>query len=231
MKKIKYYRLQNKLTQEKLGAELCISFQAISKWERNECLPDVTVIGRLAEVLRVSCDTLLLDNGCFAEGEINDILEKGLAKYPRSFALMAALAESYSMGTGYPEFEEKNYLKRTIDLEEYIAANCTDTKLRYGAVQMLCGLYRSMERYECIRALAETMPEICQTRQALIYHSMPGKEQNQGIHDYLMNLLDSAESVMSLLIWPHFDEEEQTHFDHLRELADTVELWNTERYE
>ena len=33
--RIKHYRLQKQMTQEKLAAELNISFQAISKWERN----------------------------------------------------------------------------------------------------------------------------------------------------------------------------------------------------
>lgn len=33
--RIKDYRLQNQITQEKLAAKLTISFQAVSKWERN----------------------------------------------------------------------------------------------------------------------------------------------------------------------------------------------------
>ena len=69
--KIKYYRVKNQMTQEKLAAELNISFQAVSKWERSESLPDVTLISKLAEVLNVTCDAILTDNDCFAESEID----------------------------------------------------------------------------------------------------------------------------------------------------------------
>ena len=71
---IKHYRLQKQMTQEKLAAELNISFQAISKWERNESLPDVTIVARLAEILNVTCDALLTENSCFTESMIDEII-------------------------------------------------------------------------------------------------------------------------------------------------------------
>ena len=52
--KIKEYRRQNGLTQEEFGKSLGVSAQAISKWEREECYPDITFLPELAELL--SCD-------------------------------------------------------------------------------------------------------------------------------------------------------------------------------
>lgn len=250
--KIRHYRTRNRITQEELAAELNISFQAVSKWERNETLPDVTVIGRLAELLHVSCDTLLTDNVCFAEREIDEIiekasaldvteheeylrrteiLEKALEKYPRSFRVMEALADTYSKGAAYPEFTEWNYHARTVDIMEYIAAHTPDGKQRYQAVTMLCYMYRGTENYDRVRELAETMPELYQTRPALIHHAMPGTAQNEGIHDYLTELLNMAECYLELLIYPNMGEEERTMFAHLRQTADDRTLWNTARYE
>ena len=77
--RIKHYRLRNHMTQEKLAAELNISFQAVSKWERNESLPDVTLIARLAEILNVTCDALLTENSCFTESEIDEIIREASA--------------------------------------------------------------------------------------------------------------------------------------------------------
>lgn len=250
--KIRHYRMQNRLTQEKLAAELNISFQAVSKWERNETLPDVTVIGRLAELLHVSCDTLLTDNVCFAEREIDEIiekasalnvedheeylrraelLEKAMEKYPRSFRVMEALADTYSRGSAYPEFAERKYHTRTLDIMEYIASHTPDMKQRYQAVTVLCYMYRGTENCERIRELAETMPELYQTRPALIHHAMPGAAQNEGIHDYLSQLLDTAECYLELLIYPEMGETERKMFEHLRKTADDRTLWNTARYE
>jgi transcriptional regulator with XRE-family HTH domain len=47
------------LTQTQLGDRLGISFQAVSKWERGETLPDTAVLLDLAEVLETSVDCIL----------------------------------------------------------------------------------------------------------------------------------------------------------------------------
>ena len=48
---IRDYRRRHKLTQAQFGDILDVSPQAISKWEREECYPDITFLPRLAEVL------------------------------------------------------------------------------------------------------------------------------------------------------------------------------------
>lgn len=60
--RIRYFRLQKQMTQEKLAAEVNVSFQAVSKWERRESLPDITLVARIAAVLGVSCDALLAED-------------------------------------------------------------------------------------------------------------------------------------------------------------------------
>jgi len=47
------------LTQNELGERLSISFQAVSKWERGEALPDTAILLNLAEALETSVDTIL----------------------------------------------------------------------------------------------------------------------------------------------------------------------------
>ena len=44
------------LTQSQLGERLNISFQAVSKWERGETLPDVGILRDLAKVLETTVD-------------------------------------------------------------------------------------------------------------------------------------------------------------------------------
>ncbi len=47
------------LTQAQLGERLGVSFQAVSKWERGETLPDAGVLVDLAAVLETSVDSIL----------------------------------------------------------------------------------------------------------------------------------------------------------------------------
>lgn len=55
---IKHYRSQRKMTQEELASLLSVSAQAVSKWERDECLPDTALLPAIADVLAVSLDRL-----------------------------------------------------------------------------------------------------------------------------------------------------------------------------
>lgn len=47
------------LTQNELGERLGVSFQAVSKWERGETLPDITLLPDLAKVLETTIDFIL----------------------------------------------------------------------------------------------------------------------------------------------------------------------------
>ena len=57
--KIASLRKEKKLSQEELAEKLDVSRQAISKWERNESLPDVYNLVNIADALDVSLDLLI----------------------------------------------------------------------------------------------------------------------------------------------------------------------------
>lgn len=50
------------LTQSELGERIGVSFQAVSKWERGETLPDGTLLPDLAKILETTVDFILLGN-------------------------------------------------------------------------------------------------------------------------------------------------------------------------
>ena len=58
-KRIKLKRESAHLTQKQLANSLQISYQAISKWERGENAPDISVLPQLASLLNVTIDWLL----------------------------------------------------------------------------------------------------------------------------------------------------------------------------
>lgn len=57
--RIAYYRKQNEMTQEQLAEKCSVSAQAVSKWENDLTAPDISLLPRLAELFRCTCDELL----------------------------------------------------------------------------------------------------------------------------------------------------------------------------
>lgn len=56
---IRKLRIENGLTQEQLADHLGVSFQAVSRWERNAAYPDIELLPELAEYFHVSLDELM----------------------------------------------------------------------------------------------------------------------------------------------------------------------------
>ena len=56
---IKKRRVAMKLTQEELAEKLNVTPQAVSRWENEISLPDITLVPRIADLLKMSCDDLL----------------------------------------------------------------------------------------------------------------------------------------------------------------------------
>lgn len=57
--KLKEYRKQNKITQQKLAGILGVSRSAIAMWETGDNEPDHAMLVRIAEYFRISVDELL----------------------------------------------------------------------------------------------------------------------------------------------------------------------------
>lgn len=53
-KKIKEYRAENHITQSELARELGVSPQAVYKWEKEICYPDITFLPAIAVVVGCS---------------------------------------------------------------------------------------------------------------------------------------------------------------------------------
>ena len=83
---IRRLRRERDITLEMLADRLHISAQAVSKWERGESLPDVTLIVPIASYLGVSADDLLGANEAILRerlGEFEKFRNESMQKLPR----------------------------------------------------------------------------------------------------------------------------------------------------
>ena len=53
------YRKEKGLNQTEFGELLGVTTQAVSKWEREICYPDIFLLPKLSEILGISVDSML----------------------------------------------------------------------------------------------------------------------------------------------------------------------------
>ena len=61
--KIKTARTENGLTQEELAGKMMVSRQAITKWEADKGMPDVSNVQLLAQIFKIKWDDMC-DSWC-----------------------------------------------------------------------------------------------------------------------------------------------------------------------
>ena len=127
--KLKKLRRNRDLTQEEVAAHIGISYQAISKWERGDGYPDITMLPTLANYFGVSIDELIGMDEISSAQRLDDINQKwqenrakgahkenvelmrnALKTYPNNALLLMQLSCSLERLEG-TEKEKKEYLK------------------------------------------------------------------------------------------------------------------------
>lgn len=192
---IKRLRKQRGITQEDLAGFLGVSFQAVSKWERGDGYPDITILPSIANFFGVTLDELVGMNELrneekreetlrqarlFAsEGRIAETLStlrEGLKGFPNDYEMMAELA-IYLDGFGETEDERRKNLEEAIALSERVLEFCTDGKLRINVQSNLCfTLWRNGETEKAIR-IAENLPNLYHSSDATLPRLLQGEEK------------------------------------------------------
>lgn len=185
---IKRLRRERELTQEEVAAHLGISFQAISKWERGDGYPDITMLPALSNYFGVSVDSLLgMDeinkseryeeiNLIWAENnqkELNHenvvLMRRALKDFPNNHLLLVQLSTSLEKLTGTIE-ERSRYLRESIAVQEQILRYGEDSEVRSATLFNICFSYWKAGEYEKALEQAKRLPNLYKAREnALIY--------------------------------------------------------------
>lgn len=166
---IKTLRKQKGITQEQLGSSLGISTQAVSKWENNIALPDITLIPSLANFFNVSIDELFghhlhekvekikaICDQAYGFRESNPaqaktIIENGLKSYPDDELLLNHLL--YACSTS----DEPDYV---ISIASKLISLTDDAAIRYDALRFLAYAFKAKGEMEHATAALEQLPEL-----------------------------------------------------------------------
>lgn len=194
---LKRLRRERELTQEEVAAHLGISFQSISKWERGDGYPDITMLPSLANYFAVSVDELLgmseiamnekYDeiNRLWAENNKKNLhqenvllMRKSLRLFPNNALLLVQLSTSLEKLDGMPS-EKAKYLKESIAVQEQILRYGEDSEVRSATLFNICFTYwKSGERDKAVNQ-AKKLPNLYKTRENALVSFLQGEEKRE----------------------------------------------------
>lgn len=176
-KKIRRLRKERNISQEVLADALGISFQAVSKWENESAMPDVTLIPAIASYFGVSTDELFDYNVFEAEQKImkivgeaaacrdeepekaEKILREGLKQFPGNGILLNNLL--YTMRSPERNEEVIALCRTLIDNYEGFAE---DEEIRCDALRIMAETYAAMGQQCAAEDCLNKLPEIYFTK-------------------------------------------------------------------
>ena len=158
---IKRLRKQKGITQETLAERMHVSIAAVSKWERNEALPDISMVLPLASYFGVSTDELLGLDAAKTEEKIQEIMKErnrlcALGKEYEAFDLIVSaykefpddwrIVEEYMWKLYYDPncvepYGHEVHKEELYRLCERVLDECVVDQVRYSALSILGGLY------------------------------------------------------------------------------------------
>lgn len=182
--KIKELRKQRGITQEQLATSIGISFQAVSKWENNIALPDISLAPKLASYFGVTMDELFDFNLKEIEADVEKItdeaykyrqsdpeesrriLEAGLRKYPENDILLNNLLYVIDY-SGNPD--------EAIAISTKLIEKATDSGVKYDALRFLAYAYKAKGDLQSAKMALEQIPEIYFTKLTEIAYVLNGE--------------------------------------------------------
>ncbi len=178
---LKYLRKEKDLTQEEVAETIGVSAQSVSKWERGDTFPDITLLPALANLYKTSVDAII------GMDKINDIQTKATVfteghKYIRKGDIKAAI-EVYSEALKiFPNDKgfmsnlamtlaldgDQEKLSQAISLCERVLSDSQGDKVHHTTRAALCFIYLKVGEKEKAIAAAQELPHIRESRESVL---------------------------------------------------------------
>ena len=163
---LKKLRKEKELTQESLADFLGVTFQAVSKWERGETYPDITMLPAIASFFNITIDDLLGIDKVKKEEMIDEYLKQyddmklkdvtltynifktAVKEFPGDFRILIRYMELLYEVKGFMQGEYKDISKEIASIYEKIQNHCTDDNIRIRSKVIM--ISHLLTLYHCV---------------------------------------------------------------------------------
>ena len=194
---LKSLRKSRDWTQEDVAEILGVSPQSVSKWERGETYPDITLLPALANLYKVSVDAIIgmekintaeAKNAIYLAGyehmrrgdraAAEKVHVEALKSFPGDEGLMSQLAMILALG------DDPVQLSRAVELCERVLSGNPSEKVRHTTRAVICFIYLKLgDRGKSIAA-AKNLPHARESRENVLAE-IEGEPTVESIDAYL----------------------------------------------
>jgi len=187
------------LTQEELAEHIGVSGQAVSKWERDECYPDIVLLPGLANFFDVTVDYLLgmeeisekeklqniypRINELYEQKnyeEAAELIESMLKIFPSHPILLGCLGETYAL-MGIETEKAIQLCEQGLEGRSY--------KAKGTIYATLCMLHKRNCEIQKAEKLARSLPHTCESRELLLPNFLKQPERDEYLREHLPGIL------------------------------------------
>ena len=246
---IKKLRKERKLTQDQLANMLNVTPQAISRWENNSAMPDISLLVPLAHVFHVSTDELLGVNVEEMESQIHDIITKAVdfsdpgedyvgtdskiemlrdavRKFPESISLRRMLI-GYLTGKQMHDapYQDPAILREQASLYEEMLEIGGSPELLVEVKTNLVSLYKDLGLTERISEIVKDAPEMKFSKEMLNPKMLEGRNRIDARKELIYKCTNAI--ILNICAMRHEDaaeltEEEWSELDGAFHVVETI---------
>jgi transcriptional regulator with XRE-family HTH domain len=178
---LKILRKEKSLTQEEVAEILSVSPQSVSKWERGDTLPDITLLPTLANFYKVTVDALIgmdkindyqtrnavftIAHNHWRKGDMTTAIEiysEGLKTFPNDTGIMSDMAMALALE------DDPVKLSQAVSLCERVLSNNQGDKVHHTTRAALCFIYMKVGEKDKAISVANGLPHIRESRETII---------------------------------------------------------------